>query len=361
MSDLQIDGLSHRYPGGPEVLDRVSFSAPDASITCVLGPSGSGKSTVLGCVAGLVRPDRGRVIVGGADVTDRPPHRRPVTLLMQQAVLFEHLTVGENVEFPLRVRGNGRASRRARSTELLDLVGIADLADRHPATLSGGQQQRVAFARALATGAEVLLADEPFASLDTPLRRELQDAVRDLQRATGTTVLFVTHDLDEAFALADRLVVVDRGAVRGVGTSGELLRRPADRSVARLLGVDNLLTGEDIDPGRVSCPPGELRVDPAARVAASDVGRSTWAIHPDHVELIDPNHVRDPGAISTGGSTEWTGIITDRRRGGTRSVVHIDAAGTRLTATVPGHDVPDLGATVHVRLPIEHLSEISDG
>lgn len=353
MSDLRIEGLSHRYAGGPRVLDQVDFVAPAGSITCVLGPSGSGKSTVLGCVAGLVRPEHGRIEVGGIDITDRPPHRRPVTLLMQQAILFDHLSVGENVEFPLRVRGIGRLTRRARALELLDLVGIADLSDRRPATLSGGQQQRAAFARAIATGAEVLLADEPFASLDTPLRRELQDVLLDVQRTTGTTVLFVTHDLDEAFTLADRLVVIDGGTVRGIGTPAELLRRPGDRSVARLLGIDNFLTGDDVGPDRVSCPPGELRVDPARRAVPAGTARSTWAIHPDHVELVDAER-------SVGEATVWTGVVIDRRRRGTRTVVRVDVAGTLLTVAVAGHDVPDVEATACIRLPIEHLSEVSD-
>ena len=234
MSDLRIEGLSHRYAGGPRVLDQVDFVAPAGSITCVLGPSGSGKSTVLGCVAGLVRPEHGRIEVGGIDITDRPPHRRPVTLLMQQAILFDHLSVGENVEFPLRVRGIGRLTRRARALELLDLVGIADLSDRRPATLSGGQQQRAAFARAIATGAEVLLADEPFASLDTPLRRELQDVLLDVQRTTGTTVLFVTHDLDEAFYLSDRVLILGGSPSRIQRELAVPLPHPRDRRAVEL-------------------------------------------------------------------------------------------------------------------------------
>jgi ABC-type Fe3+/spermidine/putrescine transport system ATPase subunit len=173
-------------------------------------------------------------------------------------------------------------------------------------------------------------------------------------------VLFVTHDLDEAFTLADRLVVIDRGTVRGIGSPTELLRSPGDRSVARLLGVTNLLTGDDVDPECVSCSAGELRVDPARRIAPPGCARSTWAIHPDHVDLIHPGAGSGSVGRWAGDSTEWTAVVIDRRRRGTRTVVRVDAAGVLLTATVAGHDAPEVGTTVRVRLPVQHLSEVSD-
>lgn len=207
---LTVTELTKQFPGATEpTLHRVTFEVPAGSLTCLLGPSGAGKTTLLHLIAGLLDADHGTIHLDGTPLDDLPTHRRPLTLLMQQPRLLAHLDVTDNVAFGLRVRGVGRRERRLRSREILRTVGIGQLADRNVHHLSGGEQQRVALARALVIEPRILLADEPFASVDIATRRNLQVLLRRLQAELGTTVLLVTHDLAEADRIATHQLLLD--------------------------------------------------------------------------------------------------------------------------------------------------------
>jgi molybdate transport system ATP-binding protein len=224
----------------------VAWTAGDG-VVVLFGPSGAGKSLTLQCLAGLVRPDAGRVVVDGRTFDDTaagvhlPPQARRLGYLFQGYALFPHLTVAENVGFGLR--GRPRAERERATARVLARLGLTEVARRHPRQLSGGQQQRVALGRALAPDPEVLLLDEPLSALDAPLRRQLREELGRLIREWGKTVVLVTHDLGEAYQLGDRLVVYEAGRVVQAAPKEDLLQRPASETVARLIGIRNIVRG----------------------------------------------------------------------------------------------------------------------
>ncbi|HYN20119.1 MAG TPA: ATP-binding cassette domain-containing protein [Thermoanaerobaculia bacterium] len=245
---IVLEELTKRY-GGQPVVNGVSLEVADGELFVLLGSSGSGKSTLLRMIAGLSEVDAGRVLLHGRDVTDAPPAKRGVGFVFQSYALFRGMTVAENVEFALSIRGVPRADRRRRRDELLELVGLAGLHGRMPRQLSGGQQQRVALARALAHRPEVLLLDEPFGALDAKVRIELRRTIREIQRELGITTVFVTHDQEEAFELADRLAVLSFGRLLEAGPPDELYLRPETEFVATFLGTANLMVGEHTADG----------------------------------------------------------------------------------------------------------------
>ncbi len=245
---IVLERLVKSY-GGRAVVNQVSLSVAEGELFVLLGPSGSGKSTVLRLIAGLTDADVGRVLLHGRDVTALPPQKRDVGFVFQHYALFRHMTVAENIEFPLRIRRVAAAERRRRRDELLDLVGLVGLHGRMPQQLSGGQRQRVALARALAHRPEVLLLDEPFGALDAKIRAELRRTVRGIQRELGIATIFVTHDQEEAFELADRLGVMNVGRLLEVGAPQELYLRPQTEFVATFLGTANLMVGESTPEG----------------------------------------------------------------------------------------------------------------
>ncbi|MDJ0460926.1 ABC transporter ATP-binding protein [Streptomyces sp. H27-C3] len=258
---LRLDGVSVRF-GKLAALESVDLAVADHEIVCVLGPSGSGKSTLLRVVAGLQSADAGRVLLDGRDQSGVPVHRRGVGLMFQDHQLFPQRDVGGNVAFGLRMRGAARAEQVHRVDELLDLVGLPGAQRRAIATLSGGEQQRVALARALAPQPKLLMLDEPLGQLDRTLRERLVVELRRLFGLLGTTVLAVTHDQGEAFALADRVVVMRDGRIAQTGTPLEVWQRPASEFVARFLGFDNVVpatvTGEAANTvwGKIPVPAG---------------------------------------------------------------------------------------------------------
>ncbi|MBT2477814.1 ABC transporter ATP-binding protein [Streptomyces sp. ISL-94] len=241
MTLLQLEGVSVRF-GERAVVDSVDLAVAEHEIVCVLGPSGSGKSTLLRVVAGLQPVSGGRVLLGRADQAGVPVHRRGVGLMFQDHQLFPHRDVGGNVAFGLRVRGSSRGSSyEARVAELLELVGLPGAQGRAVASLSGGEQQRVALARALAPSPRLLMLDEPLGQLDRGLRERLVVELQGLFARLGTTVLAVTHDQGEAFALADRVVVMRDGRIAQAGTPLEVWQRPGSEFVARFLGFENVV------------------------------------------------------------------------------------------------------------------------
>src|SRR6202158_1862769 len=282
---IVLEHLTKRYAGHP-VVNGVSLQAGEGELYVLLGPSGSGKSTLLRMIAGLADVDAGRVLLHGRDVTDLPPARRGVGFVFQSYALFRGMTAAENVEFALRIRGVKAAERRRRRDELLEMVGLTGLGGRTPRQLSGGQQQRVALARALAHQPEVLLLDEPFGALDARVRLELRRTVRTIQRELRITTLFVTHDQEEAFELADRVAVMNFGRLLEEGPPEELYLRPSTEFVATFLGTANLMVGE--------CAGDGVRLRPVRFPLATSGGETAGAprrvpahVRPEDVALRD--------------------------------------------------------------------------
>jgi sulfate transport system ATP-binding protein len=282
---IVLEHLTKRYAGHP-VVNGVSLQAGEGELYVLLGPSGSGKSTLLRMIAGLAGVDAGRVLLHGRDVTDLPPARRGVGFVFQSYALFRGMTAAENVEFALRIRGVKAAERRRRRDELLEMVGLTGLGGRTPRQLSGGQQQRVALARALAHQPAVLLLDEPFGALDARVRLELRRTVRAIQRELRITTLFVTHDQEEAFELADRVAVMNFGRLLEEGPPDELYLRPATEFVATFLGTANLMVGE--------CAADGVRLGPVRFPLATSGGETAGAtrrvqvlFRPEDVALRD--------------------------------------------------------------------------
>ncbi len=274
---LAVRGVTVRF-GDVAALDGVDLAVGDGEVVAVLGPSGSGKSTLLRVVAGLQPPDAGTVTWDGVDVTGLPPHEREFGLMFQDYALFPHLDVAANVGFGLRMHGVPAAERAGRVAEVLEMVGLAGFGPRAVGSLSGGEAQRVALARALAPRPRMLMLDEPVGSLDRVLRERLVVELRELFVALGVTALYVTHDQEEGFAVADRVAVMRGGAVVQQGRPEELWAAPGSEFVARFLGMPNIVAGV-VAGGRADTPWGTLPVPPgtpdgpASLVVRSDAVR----------------------------------------------------------------------------------------
>ncbi|MER6088990.1 ABC transporter ATP-binding protein [Streptomyces bluensis] len=241
---LVLSGLAKTYPGADGAAVRgIDLAVERGRILAVLGPSGCGKSTTLRLIAGLVAPTAGRIEVDGRDLTDVPVHRRDMGVVFQSYALFPHLDVARNVAFGLEMRSVGKAEVKRRVGEALELVRLGHLAGRRIAQLSGGQQQRVALARALVVEPSVLLLDEPLSNLDARLRSTMQDEIGRIQRETGITTVFVTHDQQEALSMADSVAVMNEGRIEQTGTPQEIYERPARPFVARFVGRANMVEG----------------------------------------------------------------------------------------------------------------------
>ncbi|CUW31401.1 ABC transporter ATP-binding protein [Streptomyces reticuli] len=330
---LSLDAATVRF-GGRAVLDAVGLDVAEHEVVCVLGPSGSGKSTLLRAVAGLQPLSGGRVLLDGRDQAGVPAHKRGVGLMFQDHQLFPQRDVGANVAFGLRMHGVAKGRRDAEVGQLLDLVGLPGAARRAVASLSGGEQQRVALARALAPRPRLLMLDEPLGQLDRSLRERLVVELRELFGRLGTTVLAVTHDQGEAFALADRVVVMRDGRIAQTGTPLEVWQRPADAFVARFLGFENVVeatvagTAADSPWGKLPVPDG------------SGQGSRTVLVRPAGVRLVPA----DQGLPCT---------VAARTFKGTHVAVHLQPAdGPRLEAACALRDAPEPGTRVGVEFDV---------
>ncbi len=283
MAKLEIQNLVKRY-GDFHAVRNVSLSVADGEFLVLLGPSGCGKTTTLRMVAGFIEPSAGRITLGDTDVTVLPPWKRNAGMVFQSYALFPHLTVAQNVAFGLEMRKLPRADIERRVEETLALVRLKGYGARLPRQLSGGQQQRVALARALAIRPDVLLLDEPLSNLDAKLRQEVRVEIRELQRQMGLTTVMVTHDQEEALTMADRLVVMNEGEVRQVGSQRDLYERPTDRFVAGFVGRSTFLEGTVETPGRFRTD-GGLSLACAAGTAAVMGGKASLALRPERVEI----------------------------------------------------------------------------
>ncbi|MEW2295920.1 ABC transporter ATP-binding protein [Streptomyces sp. NPDC006743] len=321
---LSLQDATVRFAGRP-VLDAVDLAVAEEEIVCVLGPSGSGKSTLLRTVAGLQPLDRGRVLLDGRDQAGVAVHRREVGLMFQDHQLFPQRDVAGNVGFGLRMRGASRRERADRVAELLELVGLPGAGARAVAALSGGEQQRVALARALAPRPRLLMLDEPLGQLDRSLRERLVVELRELFGRLGTTVLAVTHDQGEAFALADRVVVMREGRIAQSGTPLQVWQRPADAFVARFLGFENVVEAK-VDGEVALTPWGKVPVPANAPRGTRDV-------------LVRPAGVR---LVPAGEGLRCTVVARTFR--GTHVTVRLQPPDApRLEAACPLRSAPEVG------------------
>ncbi|MCC7375646.1 MAG: ABC transporter ATP-binding protein [Verrucomicrobiales bacterium] len=288
---VRFERVSKTFTGGPTpvlAVDGVSLEIRAGEFFTLLGSSGCGKTTLLRMLGGFETPTAGRIHLGGEDVTDIPPHRRPVNTVFQNYALFPHRTVAGNIAFGLEMLGRSKSEIAHSVGALLKLVQMDGLGDRRIDQLSGGQQQRVAFARALAPGPKVLLLDEPLSALDAKLRKEMRAELRRLKQATGLTFVFVTHDQEEALTMSDRIGVMHQGRLLQVGTPTEIYDRPVSRFVAQFVGETNLLSAELVEVrgqvGVVRLPGGPLQ---EVLLPEGDwtLGKVTVAVRPEFVRL----------------------------------------------------------------------------
>ena len=294
MSEALVDirSITHRF-GEHIAVKEVSLKIAPGSYTVLLGPSGSGKTTLLSILGGFITPSEGKVLICGRDCTAMPPSRRPTTTVFQDYALFPHMSVGNNVGFGLRMKGVDRATRGRHARDALALVGLAEAFDKKPHQLSGGQRQRVALARALVVEPAVLLLDEPLGALDLKLRRQMQDELKAIQKRVGTAFIHVTHDQEEAMALADHCVVMNNGRIEDEGPPERVYTHPATRFSAGFMGESTLLTGAVVADGVGACVVETAlgRLELPRRASVGD--KITLAIRPEHLRLGEarPGHI----------------------------------------------------------------------
>jgi ABC-type Fe3+/spermidine/putrescine transport system ATPase subunit len=326
MSLLEVDQLSKSYDGLIQAVRDVNLSLAEGEILCLLGPSGCGKTTLLRLVAGLERPDAGRIRFDGRDVNGLPPHARGFGMMFQDFALFPHKDVRGNVAFGLRMRRYSLAQIEAQVTAMLALVDMSGYEERAITQLSGGEQQRVALARALAPGPRLLMLDEPLGALDRALRERLMVDLRAILKQVGMTAIYVTHDQTEAFAVSDRMAVMNAGAIEQIGSPQEVHERPATPFVARFLGFYNLISGHAAAGGEIDTPVGRFR--PAGPVPPPDTP-VTLLIKPV-IETIEA------GSSGEAAANQLIGRVDALTFRGRFSQVWLAAGGRRLLFEEPG-------------------------
>jgi len=334
--EVRLEALRREY-GSVVALDGLDLTMSPGELVALLGPSGCGKTTTLRLLAGLEDADAGRVVVGGKDITRVPANKRDMGMVFQAYSLFPHLTVRQNVAFGLRLRGVEKAERDQRAIDMLDLVGLSTQADRYAHQISGGQQQRVALARALAIRPQVLLLDEPLSALDAKVRGQLRDEIRRIQLEVGITTLFVTHDQEEALAIADRVGVMKEGRLEQLGPPTDVYARPESSFVAEFVGLTNRITG-DVSGGRVTVRGLTLPlVDPA-----TPNGMVAALVRPEAVTL----------AATTEDAGPLVGTVIATTFLGATSRVTVDLGDTTIMAQLGTSEAAALPAGSRVRLSI---------
>lgn len=344
MASVTLRRLSKVFDGGTQALQHLSLDVRDGELLVLLGPSGSGKTTVLRCIAGLEAPTSGDVLIGDRLVTETPPAERDVAMVFQNHALYPHLSVRENIAFPLEMRGVAHAQIARRVVETAERLGVGDILDVRPAQLSQGQRQRAALARAIVRGPQAFLFDEPLSSLDANLRIELRAELLALHRSLSATMIYVTHDQIEAMTMGQRIAVLHEGRLRQVGTPAEVYEHPADVYVARFMGNPgmNVLQGRGRgmgDEGRV--------IEVGSLVIPVELstyeGELQLGIRPEHVGLC---------AVNRGvGNAD---VLVVEPLGG-ETLVHLNAGGQALVARLPGFVDVRVGTRVGVKVDRRRL------
>lgn len=346
---LVLDRLTRRFGGTRAAVDAVSLEIAAGELLALIGASGSGKTTTLRMVAGYETPDAGAVVLDGRDITALPPQRRQFGMVFQHYALFPHLTVGQNVAFGLEARGVARRERMTRAAQALAGVGLAGADGRQIQSLSGGEQQRVALARALVIEPPVLLLDEPLSNLDPTLRRSTREELRATLHRLGVTALFVTHDQEDAFAVADRVALLSAGKLLQVGTAETLYDKPANRDVAAFIGRSTIVPGE-LDGDHVTVQLGgvarTLRAAPAPDVPSR--GPALAVLRPDALAF-------SPGPDGDA----WPGVVTERRFAGALLAYRVRVADSvDLEVHSTARDVHE-GDAVRVRVSREPVAVVA--
>lgn len=283
MTKVSLIHLTKQYNSRCKAVDNLSLEIPSGKLTAILGPSGCGKTTLLKMIAGLVPPSEGDVLFNDKSVLAVPAEKRGAVMVFQNHLLFPYLTVGENVAFGLKMRGENRSTIKKKVSEMLEVVQLAGLEQQKPAQLSGGQQQRVALARALVVEPRVLLLDEPLSNLDAYLRDEMREFIRNLQRQKGITTVFVTHDQEEAVMLADQLALIFNGQLQQAASPRSFFEQPANLEVARFFGAKNCFSGV-LQDSCVQTDMGVLHIDRGLL----QPGAVKLAIRPENIHIINP-------------------------------------------------------------------------
>ncbi|MEM3278426.1 MAG: ABC transporter ATP-binding protein [Fervidicoccaceae archaeon] len=324
MVKVVLENLRKTYSGGRVVaVDDVSLSIDEGEFFTILGPSGCGKTTTLRLIAGFEFPDSGKIFFGNEEVTYKKPYERNTAMVFQNYALWPHMTVFENIAYGLKIRKVKEDEIKRRVKEVLELVKLSGLEDRHPSQLSGGQQQRVALARALVVQPRVLLLDEPLSNLDAKVRVEVRGFLKELQRKLKITTIYVTHDQEEAMSLSDRIAVMNTGRIAQVGTPEELYFSPKDLFVATFFGKPNILDGKYSGKGRVEIGDGiEIQATPAVSEEEIKEGESVKVvIRPEHI------YVQGRGRSSSGETTKLTGKVVMRMFTGVSQEIKISMKG----------------------------------
>ncbi len=331
---LELQGIRKRF-GHTTVLNNVNLQIHEGELVTLLGPSGCGKSTLLRCIAGLADLDGGQILLENKDIVNLPPRSREIGMVFQAYALFPNLTVSENIQYGMRMRGASKEARRKRSEELLALVDLEDKRDAYPQHLSGGQQQRVALARSLAVQPKVLLLDEPLSALDAKIRKNLRTEIREIQKQFNITTIFVTHDQEEALTLSDRVCLMNKGSIVQQGTPEELYTTPRTEFVARFMGSYNVLTRSEA-----------LRL-----FERLDSAAESFAIRPESLILVNKEAHNE--AVHTG-KRIMDGTIYMATVLGNIIRYAVDVAGVRLTIdTLNDGRTLLLGERSQVRLAID--------
>ncbi len=355
MPTLELRHLNKSYPDGWTLTD-IGFAVEDREILGLLGPSGCGKTTLLRLIAGLEAPDSGQILIDGKDVTGVAPHRRGFGLMFQEYALFPHKDVFGNVAFGLRMEGLARREIEERVSDTLDLVGLEGFGHRDVSQLSGGERQRVALARSLAPQPWLLMLDEPLGALDRALRERLLDELPEILHRAGVTVITVTHDQEEAFAVADRVALMRAGEVVQIGAPQELYRQPSSTWTARFLGLTNLLDAEIVAPGRVRTPIGNLEVGSA--------GGGDWDVDAGLQLLVRPEAGRlcaTSGEGDEGPNRVDLEVTGCSFRGMYCQLDGRHESGVDLTLILSaGADLPSVGETIVVSLNPQALTLLGD-
>jgi len=346
---IELRDVTMRY-GDLVANDNITLQIRSGELMTLLGPSGCGKTTALRCITGHNIPDEGEVWIDGQNVTDVPTHRRELGMVFQNFALFPHMTVADNVGFPLMIRRVEKAARRERVMEALRLIRMEEYATHYPRQLSGGQQQRVGLARALVYRPKVLLLDEPLSNLDAKLREEMRFEIRDLIDRLGITAVYVTHDQAEALALSDRVAVMHLARIEQVGTPDDIYDRPASRFVADFIGLSDFIAGTVselyADLGKAVVTAQGLDIAVPATPEMSPGQRVLLFIRPNNVELLPASY--------EGGTNVFAGVVDKMTYLGDRNDYRIAAGeGLELRVQTDGKVRFDVGERVKVHLPMD--------